>query len=659
MKNNNKGFTLIEIICSVALLSIIVTASASFFTGVLKSQRGSKEQLYANNIAQEVMEELIRTGDLSKDYSAAYDGYIVEINATAAPIGSGVGGNSNYGQNNENNPSSTKVPITYDTTNRIPEEGTKNTPAPTGDGVWNNGRPDKYSLNLDTSDYLDDDLYALYYAGLQLENAISNRTPSAEVQKRSTPKAVYNYFDNDLIADIKNIDFSFLPNSIGDNSFANKSFAFYRYLNKEQIHLLYSEFKEQIDNFYATNISARLSNCSNDAIKNYWTSFEGNYTKNQYSAIKDWFNIACDVLQQYGVDREGAIASVYQYGNPHILTLSDIAANKTYSPEYANYMDTANYFIGLTVSDLFLLKQNFLQPIYQQISRSEIVESIEGDPVSYGHGPFYIYKVLSLDEDQRRADEKAGLNTSLIDYTTLDRMVYVSKYTQDSLDITFQLAPSRLQITGLSSNKVLYANDRLSYNLNYYWDNLKYATSGQDPNDILDLPCIYLKYETDINDIQYFLHPQNVVIYVSGCFTYADDIRFFTDVVGDMKYTDSTNKTIVPNIDLYKDYVHTDADFIFKVGGTYGDSVKLNDTYDPQDSTDINGNGGNGGNGGGNGNGGTQTHNVTREPVTTYLNMNLTGMDFYTVTVKNRDGKIIAQLSSYGSPAYVPDEGVI
>lgn len=659
MKNNNKGFTLIEVICSVALLAIIITASASFFKSVAISQRGNKDQLYANNIAQEVMEEVIRTGDLAKDYTASYGKGEYTIEVTSKPNAATIGGNGRdlngdgvVDQKDRDlaatmypdRPTTTKIPITYEATN-VPIVGTTKTP---DDDPWNDGRPDKYTINLDTSDYLEDDLYALYYAGLELEKSISFRTPSSEAMKRSSPTAVYNYQDEDLMADVKKIDFSFLPPSIGNNSFANKSFAFYRYMTKNQIVLLYTHFKEQIDNFYISQISANIYNCPNDKIKNYWLSFANDYTKNQFSALKDWYNISCDILAQYGVDRKGATSS-YQYGNSHVLTSADITANRTYTPVYADYMDTAEYFKGLTVSELFILKQNFLQPIYQQISRSDIAEPIPNDPETYGHGPFYIYKVLTLDEDLRRADEKAGLNTSLIDYTTLDRMVYVSRYTQDSLDITFQLTQNRFQITGLSTNKELYNNNNRINNMCYYWDADKWGNAGQNPDEFLDLPCIYLMYETVVDNIRYYLHPKNVIVYVSGCFTYADDIRFLTEVHQDMTYTNQANKTIMPNIDLYKDYIHTDADFIFNIGGPYADSIKLDDTYDKQNTQDINGGGG--GPGGGNGGSIETDHGVQREKVTLWLELNVDQTDLYTVRVKDKKGKVVSELICDGNQA--------
>ncbi len=632
MKLNNKGFTLIEIMCSVALLAIIITASASFITSVNYSQQNSREQLYANNIAQEVIEEVIRTGDITKDYSANYDGYTVEVNATSAPIGSGSGGDgTNFGgEDSEEEPETTQIPWTYDTTGRIPEEGTRETPGPTGTGPFRPGRPDKYSINLDTSDYMEDDLCALYYAGVELYDMASNSP----------------YEDEDLLSDVQSLDFSFLPASTGNNSFANKAFAHYRYLTKDQIADLTEHFKEQIDDFYNNNISNLVTGAPTTDIRNYWEQFDGNYDINQIAALKDWFYVMCDILEPFGTTRTGTIDGEWTWGNSYVLTLSDVVANKTYTPVTDSYINIASYFVGMTVNDLFIYRQNYVISAFSQTSQPDLVSPDPADPLKYGHGPYYIYKVFVLDEPLAE-DAKPQL----------DKMVYTNKYTQGSLDISFQLTQGRFQVTGLATNKIIYNNNISDLQMCYYWSPITWASSGQDPDDVVTLPPIYMLYDIFVSDsIQYKLQVKNVIVYVSGCFTYADDIKFSTYITDNMKYTDAEGNEITPNIDLYKDYLSsTDTEFSFELTG-YADSVQLNDTYDPQDSEDINGNGEEG-DGGDTGNGGTSTYNVAREPVTTYLTLNLTGMDFYTVTVKNARGKVMAQLTSYGSPAYIPESG--
>jgi len=91
--HNSKGFTLIEIMCVIALLGIISVTSYSIFTGASKTQGKSEEQLEANNIAQAVMEDLLaldlktNTKDITQLEQDYYDKYgrEIKIDCTLAP----------------------------------------------------------------------------------------------------------------------------------------------------------------------------------------------------------------------------------------------------------------------------------------------------------------------------------------------------------------------------------------------------------------------------------------------------------------------------------------------------------------------------------------------------------------------------------------------
>lgn len=53
---NKKGFTLIEIIISIAILAIIITPLTSVFTGTFKMNTNTRENMEANHLAQKYME---------------------------------------------------------------------------------------------------------------------------------------------------------------------------------------------------------------------------------------------------------------------------------------------------------------------------------------------------------------------------------------------------------------------------------------------------------------------------------------------------------------------------------------------------------------------------------------------------------------------------
>lgn len=55
---NNRGFTLIEVLASIVILSIIITGLFQYFIFSQKTTTSSQEKLVAINIAQSVMEQI-------------------------------------------------------------------------------------------------------------------------------------------------------------------------------------------------------------------------------------------------------------------------------------------------------------------------------------------------------------------------------------------------------------------------------------------------------------------------------------------------------------------------------------------------------------------------------------------------------------------------
>lgn len=74
--NNQNGFTMIELICTISLLGIVGAMSYNIFIGTNMTQRKSEQLHLANNIAQEVMEDVIANSYVG-DY--AYENFDVDI----------------------------------------------------------------------------------------------------------------------------------------------------------------------------------------------------------------------------------------------------------------------------------------------------------------------------------------------------------------------------------------------------------------------------------------------------------------------------------------------------------------------------------------------------------------------------------------------------
>lgn len=56
---NNKGFTLVELVVSIAILGIIITPLSSLFISTIKNNVRAEDKLIANQLAQEYMEQVM------------------------------------------------------------------------------------------------------------------------------------------------------------------------------------------------------------------------------------------------------------------------------------------------------------------------------------------------------------------------------------------------------------------------------------------------------------------------------------------------------------------------------------------------------------------------------------------------------------------------
>lgn len=63
MLANCKGFTLIEVTISLAMITIIIAATAPLFTTVLQERQTVKQQLFAYEIIQNTLEEYRTTNE--------------------------------------------------------------------------------------------------------------------------------------------------------------------------------------------------------------------------------------------------------------------------------------------------------------------------------------------------------------------------------------------------------------------------------------------------------------------------------------------------------------------------------------------------------------------------------------------------------------------
>lgn len=75
--NNNRGFTLIEVLASIMILAIIVTSFFQFFIFSQKSTMNSQDKLVGINIAQKVLEQIKEEAEKSDSYPTKSQYWIV------------------------------------------------------------------------------------------------------------------------------------------------------------------------------------------------------------------------------------------------------------------------------------------------------------------------------------------------------------------------------------------------------------------------------------------------------------------------------------------------------------------------------------------------------------------------------------------------------
>lgn len=147
--NSQKGFTLVEIICAIALLGIIAVPTYNVFIGAGRSQNKAKIQQSANNTAQSVMEEILASTEVTaKTYEK--DGFLVDVSFDA--ISSTLNDNLNSG-------GTYKIDYSDQTTKETDgDEKPDFVPE----------KPKKYGLRIEVFDYADRDIYMLLRTGAYL-----------------------------------------------------------------------------------------------------------------------------------------------------------------------------------------------------------------------------------------------------------------------------------------------------------------------------------------------------------------------------------------------------------------------------------------------------------------------------------------------------------
>ncbi|MCX7714957.1 MAG: type II secretion system GspH family protein [Clostridia bacterium] len=170
---NQKGFTLVEIICAIAILGIVAVPTYSIFVGASKGQTGSGSKLMANNVAQSVMEEILKTGTYN---ASSYSDFDIEVLVeTPSPSESTEAFSTTvpvyvFTTSAPSTTSPTTTPTTIPTASPTP---TPTTPATTSGPSDNPGFIDydpgsNYNARIGLFDYIDEDLYILGKTGAYL-----------------------------------------------------------------------------------------------------------------------------------------------------------------------------------------------------------------------------------------------------------------------------------------------------------------------------------------------------------------------------------------------------------------------------------------------------------------------------------------------------------
>lgn len=652
MSKNQKGFTLIEVICSVALLAIIVTASASFFKSVTISQKGSKDQMYANNIAQEVMEEIIRTGDLTKDYTSSYGKGEFTIDVTSQPNAATIGGNGRdlngdgvVDQKDRDlaatmypdRPTTTKIPITYEATN-VPEVGNTNKPEGTVGPIEDyNGQ--EFNIHLDMVDYIDEDLPALIAAGNILKN---------------DGKAPYT---KDEIVSILNTDSSFSKyrekTTRFEAGYTEKASVIYRYLTKSQIANILTTFTSDYSDAISYINSYVTPNKIYESIASSWTAEEQQKAQQFY-----------DEVMPDDVDDIIEVVSAMSR-----LNYDDVVKRESEPVweywHYVSYVEDAIYqsLEGLSVEKVKNLIEDG-SPFKKVCNEKLYMEYVTGS----NKGPYMISKFMDNNDDcmtytirnyTNKVDDYSGTSTVCNGY---GEMVSDSG---ERPNIRFQLYGHYLNLYTFNDvNGGAFSGGQIK------WKNTGGINSSIPTVEApLGIKLINLPVEREAaqavadgkTEGHYFygnvLHQFS--FYVTGGMSYMP-VKITTDFTpysGADKYYDLATGSLLPyspRVNYFKKIEYGKDLYEFKLCDPQG-WINLNkeSNYDPNGETKNNGGGAGPGGGPGGGNGGSidTDHGVQREKVTLWLELNVDQTDLYTVRVKNKKGKVVSELICDGNQA--------
>lgn len=144
---NQHGFTLVEIICAIALLGILAVPTYNVFVGASTQQNKSRTLQKANNMAQLIMEDVLAS-DVKTNKTYVKDDFLVDIAFHEMDAGL---------HDKVNSDGSYKIDYTSQTTMII--EGS------TIPEFVDDLEPDKYGLRLEVFDYADRDIYLLSRVG--------------------------------------------------------------------------------------------------------------------------------------------------------------------------------------------------------------------------------------------------------------------------------------------------------------------------------------------------------------------------------------------------------------------------------------------------------------------------------------------------------------
>lgn len=67
LKNNKKGFTLVELVIVIAILGVLASVSINMFSGLVIRAREKADEIQANNIGRAIAAYIAETGNVSLD----------------------------------------------------------------------------------------------------------------------------------------------------------------------------------------------------------------------------------------------------------------------------------------------------------------------------------------------------------------------------------------------------------------------------------------------------------------------------------------------------------------------------------------------------------------------------------------------------------------